>query len=131
MTSEAIAKQVSAIGESPRPLLSPVYSSGARLMAAAAGDWIVWETKTGKQLAILRAPRYEARCCAISPNVRWIATGAIDSTVALFDTREWEMKYQNQSDPSLDVTALCFTPDGRNLIAARGSTADVFIVPGR
>ena len=79
----------------------------------------------------LRAPRYESRSCAISPNTYWIATGAIDSTVALFDTRQWEMRYQHHADPSQDVTAVCFTPEGGTLIAARGSVVDLFVVPGR
>lgn len=128
---DALAKLRIAIGESARPLLSPSYSPGGRLVAAASGDWLVFETKSGKQVATLRAPRYEARCCAISPSTRWVATGAIDSTVALFDTREWEMRYQNQADPSQDVTALVFTPEGGSLIAARGTMVDVFVVPGR
>ncbi|CAN5685728.1 hypothetical protein BH09PLA1_BH09PLA1_37320 [soil metagenome] len=129
--SDGLAEQKSTIGESPRPLLSPIYSAGGRIIAAAAGDWLVWETKSGNQLATLRAPRYMARCVAISPTTLWVATGAIDSTVALFDTRQWEMRYQNQSDPSFDVTAMCFTPNGGTLIAARGTTVDLFLVPGR
>lgn len=129
---EDMAKLRTQIGESPRPLLSPVYSGGGRLVAAASGDWIVFETKSGKQVAQLRAPRYEARSCAISPTTFWVATGAIDSTVALFDTRKWEMKYQHHADdPSQDVTALCFTPEGGALVAARGVTVDLFVVPGR
>jgi WD40 repeat protein len=126
-----LAKLRTSIGESPRLLLCPVYSGGGRLIAAASGDWLVWETKSGKQIATLRAPRYEARSCAISPNTRWIATGAIDSTVALFDTRQWEMRYQNQADPSQDVTAMVFTPEGNMLIAARGTVVDLFVVAGR
>ncbi|MBC8106148.1 MAG: hypothetical protein H7Z14_06125 [Anaerolineae bacterium] len=125
------AKEKSRIGESGRPLLCPFYSAGGRLIAAASGDWLVWETKSGKQVATLRAPRYQARSVAISPNTRWVATGAIDSTVALFETREWEMRYQNQADPSLDVTSMCFTPEGSTLIAARGTTVELFLVPGR
>ena len=128
---EALATLRTTIGESARPLLSPTYSAGGRLIAAASGDWIVFETKSGKQIATLRAPRYEARCCAISPSSRWVATGAIDSTVALFDTREWEMRYQNQADPSQDVTAMVFSPEGGTLIAARGTVVDLFVVPGR
>lgn len=129
--AEEMAKEKSRIGESGRPLLCPCYSAGGRLIAAASGDWLVWETKSGKQVATLRAPRYQARSVAISPNTRWVATGAIDSTVALFETREWEMRYQNQADPSLDVTSMCFTPEGSTLIAARGTTVDLFLVPGR
>jgi WD40 repeat protein len=128
---DALAKLRITIGESARPLLSPAYSPGGRIVAAASGDWIAFETKTGKQIATLRAPRYEARCCAISPSSRWVATGAIDSTVALFDTREWEMRYQNQADPSQDVTAMVFSPEGATLIAARGTMVDLFVVPGR
>jgi WD40 repeat protein len=117
------------IGETPQPLLSPVLSPGAKLVAAACGDWLVFECIGGKQIATLRAPEFKARCCAFSPNVRFVATGAIDSTVALFETRTWELRYQSQADPSMDVSAMAFNPDGTTLAVARGSLVDLIKVP--
>jgi WD40 repeat protein len=118
----------SVISEQPMPLHSPVFSSNGRYIAAACGDWLVWEASSGKQLATMRAPQFSARSCAFSPNNLWIATGAIDSTVALFHTRDWIMDFQHTDDPSLDVTALKFNPSGAILVAARGKFVDLFQV---
>jgi WD40 repeat protein len=117
--------------DSTHPLRSPAFSGGGKLLAAAAGDWLVWSVPESALLTTLRATGYEARVCAFSPNVRWIATGALDSTVQLWNIKDWTSTYVNKGDATAECNAICFSPDGKWLAAARKDLIAVFAVPMR
>ena len=116
-------------GDSGRPFRSATFSGGGKLLAAAAGDWLVWSVPESALLTTLRASSYEGRVCAFSPNVRWLATGALDSTVQLWNIKDWQSIYVNKGDTAAECNAICFSPDGKWLAAARRDLIVVFAVP--
>jgi WD40 repeat protein len=58
---------------------------------------------------------------AFSPDGKWLARGAEDHSVKLFDwAKQQEVHTFRDSDSALDVYALTFSPDGQRLAAATG-----------
>jgi WD40 repeat protein len=118
-------------GDSPRPLRWPTFSGGGKLLAAASGDWLVWSVPQSALLTTLRASSYEARVCAFSPNVRWLATGALDSTVQLWNIKDWQSIYVNKGDTAAECNAIALSPDGKWLAVARKDAIALFAVPAK
>ena len=112
-----------------------------RIIATASNDKTVrvWETGTGRLLATLRVPIDSDRegslgAVAVSPDGRLVATGGVTGKawdesfcVYLFDVKT-EKLLMRVSGVSQVIRSLKFTPDGKLLAIASGSTVGELLV---
>jgi WD40 repeat protein len=78
---------------------------------------IVWDTESGLRRTTHTVPLGELLTLTFAPRARTLATAGRDGTVRLWDTASWHEPTQLRKDPAL-VSALAFSPDGRQLAAA-------------
>ncbi len=82
----------------------------------------VWDAAVGQADRVLRGHPAAAKCMAISPDGRWIASGHFDGKVVLWDVQTQERVRVLQGDSSADSTVrhLAFSHDNRWLAASAG-----------
>jgi WD40 repeat protein len=82
------------------------------------GTWgaQIWDLAEGIRKNHLEAHTGFLTCVAESPNGKIVATGGLDSTVKLWDPKNWQ---EIKSLPNPDqVNAICFSGDGKKLAVA-------------
>jgi WD40 repeat protein len=100
---------------------SIAISPDGRLLAATDGSpAVIWDTKTGLEIATLKGHSSSVRDVAFSPDGKLLATASYDKTVKLWDVRTArEVKTLNHSDL---VEHVAFSPGGKRLASGGGST---------
>jgi len=99
-----------------------VFSPDGRWFAhSARGSVVVRETSTGKMVAKLETPRAPVEALAFSPDSSLLASGGLEMTVRLWDTRSWSevAALEGHTDR---VYALEFSPDGTMLASGSNDT---------
>jgi WD40 repeat protein/tRNA A-37 threonylcarbamoyl transferase component Bud32 len=116
------------------------FSPDSRLVAAAVGDHSVriWATRLGPQPAmsperaievggseamIIRGHTAEVRAVAYHPSGRWLASGAADQTVKIWDTT-LDRQFRILSGHTASVCGVAFSPDG-NLVASAAKNGTI------
>jgi WD40 repeat protein len=103
---------------------------GGRYLAAVderVGTIRLWDTATGRVVAMLNGHDGPVECLAFSPDGRRLASGGIDCTV-----RTWEVPSGRSltvaRDPAGWIAAIAFHPDGRTLASSNvrdGGSGDI------
>jgi WD40 repeat protein len=99
-----------------RRVFGLAFRPGEPFLAGAVGDGVrVWDLTTGREAP---APDGGRRCVAYSPDGRWLAAGASENAVKVWDAggppRAWPA-----DRPADGLTDLAFSPDGGLLALAR------------
>jgi WD40 repeat protein len=101
-----------------------VSAGGGLLTSDAAGELILWDFQTGKELAKLEGHKSQPRCVAFSPDGKVLASGAGSQYTYYGDVILWDVAKREQltmlnGHTSL-VLSVAFSPDGKHL--ATGSS---------
>jgi WD40 repeat protein len=106
------------------------FSPNGQVLAIAGPDVHLWDLRTRRELAILKAhSKYGVSSVAFAPDGKTLASGGDDHTVRL-----WEMRGGQPTERATlqgyksSVTAVAFHPDGKTLAAS--SSADGTIIKG-
>ena len=95
---------------------------GKRLLSTSVDHTIaVWETATGKQVALLAGHGAEVICAAWSPDGTRIASGGRDGYVRLWDTTHFENVAQLGGHTSY-IYSLKWSPDGAQVVSSSGDS---------
>ena len=104
-----------------------VDAAGTKLAALSVqtGSVWIWDAATGNELLSIPGT-YPFRCLALSPDGRWLATGAPadparDGRVAVFDTTNGRLVVKTEQ-AAICAAGLAFSPDSLSLLSA--STAE-------
>ena len=95
---------------------------GTQLAIATANGIKLYDTYTGKELALFSAPLDNVTALAFSPNNQTVASASEDATLHLWNTRTGEHRthFIEHTHP---IVALAFSPDGNTL--ASGSFREI------
>jgi WD40 repeat protein len=96
-----------------------VQNGKAVLSAGRDERQIVWETDTGKDIAVLNGHRGWVEAIAVSPDERLVATAGQDSLIRLWDATTWKPVLSPQGHFG-SIWNLVTTPDGKCLITDGG-----------
>src|SRR5207244_11674840 len=92
------------LGQPQEPLKLPVGIGGytdrvafsaesQRLATGGEGQTVmIWDTKTGAELHVLRAHTGDVFSLAFSGDSQWLATAGEDTTVRICDAKSWELR---------------------------------------
>ncbi|MEQ4304498.1 trypsin-like peptidase domain-containing protein [Plantactinospora sp. B6F1] len=110
--------------------LGVALSPDGSLLAAGGGDNSVrvWQTATGRQMAVLAGHEKYVTSTSFSPNGRLLASGSADGTVRLWDVRDGRAaNVPVLRPPGGDefVKEAVFSPDGRHVIAGLNRSRSV------
>lgn len=94
---------------------------GTQLAIATANGITLYNTYTGKELALFSAPLDHTVALAFSPDNRTVASASGNATLHLWDTRTGE--HSTHLGHTYPVVALAFSPDGNTL--ATGSFREI------
>ena len=89
-------------------------ADGAKLAVATESGITLYDTYTGKELALFSAPLDNVVALAFSPDNQTIASASGDATLHLWDTRTGEHR-KDFIGHTYPVVALAFSPDGNTL----------------
>jgi WD40 repeat protein len=92
------------------------FSADDRLLAsAAAGEVMVWDVSTGRELSAFHSGQRSVRCLAFSRDGRTLATAG-DEVVRVWDPRTGQRRHVLEGHTN-QVTGLAFSADGRFLVS--------------
>ena len=94
---------------------------GTQLAIATANGIKLYDTYTGKELALFSAPLDNVTALALSPDNRTVASASGDATLHLWNTRTGE--HSTHLWHTHPIVALAFSPDGNTL--ASGSFREI------
>ncbi|HEX5271604.1 MAG TPA: WD40 repeat domain-containing protein, partial [Gemmataceae bacterium] len=110
-----------------------LYLSGDKEVLAASGDGrtLVWERATGKVVSEFERPGGFARCGAVSPDGKWLATGDGRTGRRRDALRVWDPAtgkvVRGFGDYRQEVCFVAWSPDGKRLaVAGADATVRVF-----
>jgi WD40 repeat protein len=98
---------------------------GARLATAAGAAVRVWDTATGRELAVLRGHTREVDALAFTPDGTGLLSGGADRTVRLWDLASGRRRASYRW-PVGKVNAVVVAPDGLTAAAA-GDGSDIVV----
>jgi len=81
----------------------------------------IWQWPGDKELTEIDVPADAVTCLAFSPDGKWLACGADDNAVRLYDAKTWKLAGQVQLDTQ--IRGLCFTPDASTIFTANANTS--------
>ena len=101
-------------------LNSAVTSSDGRLrtLVGDSPDALLTDAESGETLATLATHNAHIFSCAWSPDDRFLATGAQDGKIALWDSRNWSQPLAELPNALSCSRSLHFTSDSSKLISA-------------
>jgi hypothetical protein len=101
-------------------LNSAVTSSDGRLRALVGDspDALITDAESGETLVTLQSHNAHIFSCAWSPDDRFLATGAQDGKIALWDSRNWTQPLAELPNALSCSRSLHFTSDSSKLISA-------------
>jgi hypothetical protein len=101
-------------------LNSAITSSNGRLRALVGDspDALLTDAESGETLATLQNHNAHIFSCAWSPDDRFLATGAQDGKIALWDSRNWSQPLAELPNALSCSRSLHFTSDSSKLISA-------------
>jgi len=94
---------------------------GTQIAIATANGIKLYDTYTGKELALFSAPLDNVTALALSPDNRTVASASRDATLHLWNTRTGE--HSTHLWHTHPIVALAFSPDGNTL--ASGSFREI------
>jgi hypothetical protein len=101
-------------------LNSAITSSDGRLRALVGDspDALITDAESGETLVTLQSHNAHIFSCAWSPDDRFLATGAQDGKIALWDSRNWTQPLAELPNALSCSRSLHFTSDSSRLISA-------------
>lgn len=101
-------------------LNSAVTSSDGRLRALVgdSSDALITDAESGETLVTLQSHNAHIFSCAWSPDDRFLATGAQDGKIALWDSRNWTRPLAELPNALSSSRSLHFTSDSLKLVSA-------------
>ena len=100
------------------------FSPEGRILATghAEGDVLLWDARSGRQLAVLKGHRQPVKAIAFAPDSRSLATLDDDRAVKLWslEVRRLTASATLKGDPQFCLGSLAYSPDGTTLAVADG-----------
>lgn len=107
---------------------------GALVLTCSSGDGtaILWDAKTGKRLRTFqgkikpddRSNRFSA--AGLSPDGRYLVTGAFDSTVTLWDAATGARRLEFDDHHSQEINDIVFSRDGKRVVTVSWANVNVW-----
>jgi WD40 repeat protein len=98
-----------------RAILTP---DGKQFVAGTyAGELVVWEVATGKQVRELKGARGPIATIALSPDGKVLAAGGQQGEIVLWELADGKLKTRLKG-PGHQVESLAFSPDGTRIVSA-------------
>ena len=114
-------------------LNSAITSSDGRLRAFVGDspDALITDAESGETLVTLQSHNAHIFSCAWSPDDRFLATGAQDGKIALWDSRNWTQPLAELPNALSCSRSLHFTSDSSKLISAENEdVVSIFDIRG-
>ncbi len=114
-------RSIASVGESVATAAGTVFKltpDGEFMVTAGSGGAPrVWETTTGKQVAVLGGEAGEVRSAEFSPNGKFVVTASADGAARVWDSRTGQLidVFSGHFGP---VTSAAFSPNGRLVVTA-------------
>ncbi len=95
-------------------MCSVAFSPDGKTILTGSDDWTacLWDTKTGKQLMVLKGHGGSVCSTAFSPDGNTILTGSVDNTACLWDAKTG-IPLKTLRKHTASVFAAVFSPNGR------------------
>jgi WD40 repeat protein len=106
-------------GEHADRVADVAFSADGGLVAAAGWNGLarIWETGTGRELAVLRGHQNQVFSVAFSRDGKWIVTGGADATARVWERGTWRIARELAGHKTA-VNSVEFSPDGRFVVSA-------------
>jgi WD40 repeat protein len=92
-----------------------ISPNGAMFAANVHGEFVVWDTRTGKEMYTRDADSFVVRDIAFSPDSKLLATTGDDGIVKFWDTATGEGRSALPVQGKSEITSIAFSPDGSRL----------------
>jgi WD40 repeat protein len=113
-------------------VLCVMFSLDGLWIASGSDDQTgrIWDTRSGRQLAILKGHQGWVYSIDFSPDNKRVLTASVDKTVRIWATGTWEQELVLESNPN-PMSHVKFAPDGVHVMVRSGDDILAWNITGR